>query len=376
LIVGRLGSASHILWDTKTARGVRAKALPYVKPSGKRSVGRYVNGSPKQLNPRLGMQLDRLLETSRGPVLGLVPHSEHGQPATVSLATYRSRIHAARTALDSAARSGSDFKDLDRAAKILRTLGTVRLPRDGTVQTEAPVQAANLIPVSRQSTRRVARWLDALDDSLHVVQPRSFSPGQLGALDIVLKNPRFHPFRPPWDQLGDWLVSLYRRLLSALDAALQPGKPSALVPAGLLLLLIAAVAFLIARGAMSRLVVERSAQEERRAPSTPAAAERRADESAAAGNYREALRFLFLSTVLQLQAAGLLELRPGMTNREYLRSLTSGGPVPPELQAPLQTIVDRFDAVWYGHLPIDADGYAQAKSAAAQALSVLGERAA
>lgn len=294
----------------------------------------------------------------------------------VSLRTYTSQVHLARVSLDRAMHTPSDRADVDRAARILRGLNAVRMPGGDVLHTDTPARAARLFPISSDSINRVAAWLDTLDDSLQRTQPRAVPASQLRELDSVLRDSRFHPVLWPWERALQWLVSLYHQLLRDLSGALRPGRPTAVIPAAILLLMVVVVGYLIARGAMGKLVVERSAQEEYEAPTTPAAAGRRAGDLAAEGNYRDALRYLFLSTMLQLQEHGLIELRPGMTNREYLRALVSSGSVPGPVADPLSALVDRFDDVWYGHRSIDAAGYQNANAAASAVLSALKSRAA
>jgi hypothetical protein len=294
----------------------------------------------------------------------------------VSLETYRRQIHLARLGLDRAAQKPGDAGDVERVANMLRHLGSVRLPGGQVLRTDSAARAAELLPPRASSTRRIAAWLHALDTSLQQIQPRSVSTADLAQLDVVLRDARFHPFPTPWEGIRSWIDSLYRRVLRALAAALRPGSASALIPASVLLVLVALVGFLLARGAMGKLVVERAASEEEAATSSPESAARRADELAAAGNLREALRYLFLSTMLQLQAHGLVELRPGMTNREYLRTLAASRPLPEESGQALQRLIDTFDAVWYGHREIGTAEYRSARAESEQIVQSLRERAA
>jgi hypothetical protein len=309
--------------------------------------------------------------------LGLALIAAAGRPhPPVSLQTYRAQIHAARVALDRAVRFPGDRRDLSTAARLLSLSTRVTIPGAGTISTDSAARASQLLRFSGSSTGEVAAWADRLDDSLRRTAIRPVSTRDLRVLDSVLRDPRFHPVQPPWERFQEWLRSLYQRFLRLLNSAMRPGTPSSLVSAVLLLALVAGVAVLLARGAMGKLIVERSAEEERRQPSTPESAERRAAESAAAGDYRQALRYLFLSTLLQLQARGLVELRPGMTNREYLGRYQSGRPHGGSTDESFRRLVDVFDAVWYGHAPIDAEGYASARETAGQALQAVPERAA
>ena len=69
-------------------------------------------------------------------------------------------------------------------------------------------------------------------------------------------------------------------------------------------------------------------------------------------DYRQAVRFLYLSTLLSLDEQGLLRYDRSKTNREYLRSVRGS-----KLAPTLQSVIDVFDRVWYGFQPIDAATY-------------------
>jgi hypothetical protein len=77
---------------------------------------------------------------------------------------------------------------------------------------------------------------------------------------------------------------------------------------------------------------------------------KRAKDTAESGDYRSAVRWLYLSSLLTLEERGLLHYDRTRTNREYLRSVGKS----PELASSLRDIVDVFDRVWYGFQPIDA----------------------
>ncbi|PZS01444.1 MAG: hypothetical protein DLM69_04940 [Candidatus Chloroheliales bacterium] len=78
----------------------------------------------------------------------------------------------------------------------------------------------------------------------------------------------------------------------------------------------------------------------------------RAIEQAAAGNYRDAIRYLYLTTLILLDERGLLRFDHSLTNREYLQRLGSS-----RLAALLTPIVDTFDRTWYGHTLPSRDEY-------------------
>ena len=84
---------------------------------------------------------------------------------------------------------------------------------------------------------------------------------------------------------------------------------------------------------------------------TEKAALARAETAEAASNYREALRFLYLSAVLHLQERGVLPYDKSLTNREYLRQAQADA----ELHTALGPAITVFDEVWYGHKLCDAE---------------------
>jgi hypothetical protein len=88
-----------------------------------------------------------------------------------------------------------------------------------------------------------------------------------------------------------------------------------------------------------------SAAKERRRLSQRFRAE--ADLHAAAGDYTEAIRCLFLALVYRFDESGRIDFRSAYTNREYL-ALCAGRP---DVQAGLREFVDTLDENWYGQHP-------------------------
>lgn len=84
-------------------------------------------------------------------------------------------------------------------------------------------------------------------------------------------------------------------------------------------------------------------------PLTADAALHRAQELSTGGDYRTAVRYLYLSTLLLMEERGLFRYDRSLTNREYLRRVAHD----PALSAILQDVVDVFDRVWYGYQPLD-----------------------
>jgi hypothetical protein len=83
---------------------------------------------------------------------------------------------------------------------------------------------------------------------------------------------------------------------------------------------------------------------------------RRADALAAGGDYRQAVRYLYLSTLLWLDEHRLLRYDPALTNREFLHQLERDAGHA-RLREALSPVVELFDRVWYGFAPLDDRGY-------------------
>jgi len=96
--------------------------------------------------------------------------------------------------------------------------------------------------------------------------------------------------------------------------------------------------------------------EERRRRS--AAYRQEAESSAAAGNFTEAVRLLFLSLVYAFDEAGRLLFRPALTNREYLNLFADR----PAVEQNLRVFVDLLDANWYGERPTAGAEYASCRT--------------
>jgi hypothetical protein len=66
--------------------------------------------------------------------------------------------------------------------------------------------------------------------------------------------------------------------------------------------------------------------------------------AARAGDFRTAIRKLYVSLLFELGERNLIELEDSATNHEYLRKVSRFN----ALAAPMRFLTDRFDYVWYG----------------------------
>lgn len=165
-------------------------------------------------------------------------------------------------------------------------------------------------------------------------------------------------FREELDAQGTKMEVSYREYREALLKLLEPrdrwdvSLRYVLFPLGTIALAIV-IAFFI-RQIRVNLIAEASDD----IPDTPLervetekAALIRAETAEASSDFRNALRFLYLSAILHLQERGALPYDRSLTNREYLRQEQVGI----DLHATLRPVITLFDEVWYGHKPCDAN---------------------
>ena len=75
--------------------------------------------------------------------------------------------------------------------------------------------------------------------------------------------------------------------------------------------------------------------------------------AAKAGDFRGAVRKLYISLLYELSERNMIELEPNTTNREYLAKVSGFQ----TLVAPMRYLTDRFDYFWYGMFPSSAEDF-------------------
>lgn len=248
----------------------------------------------------------------------------------------------------------------DRWAKI----DAVLLP-DGTV---IPVDHSHLVALLRAdppNRTRLDAYLTTLLDARPTAVPDTAQPQYREKLAAILSAPEFQWVEKQPSLLEEWWRRLQERfwewlskLFSEDDGTVQVNipLPSLVVTVGGSLILLL-VLFYILRGLNASFVAEKAINPddtEDEAALTATAAMKRAQTLSASGDYRTAIRYLYLSALLALDERGALRYDRTLTNREYIRTLEKR----PVLARTFDSIVGVFDRVWYGKQPVDADTYA------------------
>jgi hypothetical protein len=206
---------------------------------------------------------------------------------------------------------------------------------------------------------RLGNLLDELL-SAHEQYPQDvFTVQDVKPLQEILSRPKFQweeeAIQPP-----GWLAELYDRLINFLDRILF-GTVNTVYQGRDLLMVAAVLMFILALFFISRSLSRSLAQEAELAAEdaesdemlTSKGALKRAEFLSMHGDYRNAVRYLYLSSLLVLDEQGLMRYDRSRTNREYLRSVSSK----PELAKPLRDVIDVFDRVWYGFENVDEQTY-------------------
>lgn len=174
-------------------------------------------------------------------------------------------------------------------------------------------------------------------------------------LHEVLSRPEFSsPTRPAW---LEWLIQRLLEFLSCLSSlrTTSPGLFWLLLTGTLLMLavLLGNIFWTVRRAVYrrGRLGREETAEERRGRLSQSYEAEAR--RRAAAADFTEAIRYLFLALVYRFDEKGRVSFQQACTNREYLDLFADR----PSIHGRLRVFVDTLDDYWYGQQPTDSWQY-------------------
>jgi hypothetical protein len=238
--------------------------------------------------------------------------------------------------------------ELNQAAALLEPIHAVQLPAG----VEAPVDNSALIALLRDAskTEQAVTRLTALQAVL--AQPLAeINPRDLAVLQQILSRP---PFADETSTLPPWLQDILRRIADFFDRLVNNTAQGIFdwrdVVTLFGILLVLDVLFDFIRDLRRNLAPEEALAplSEEPAARTPSAAFHHAQLFINQGDYRNAVRQLYLATLLLLDQRGKLRYDPTLTNREYLRQTSND----PRTAAALAPIVETFDRTWYGLEPI------------------------
>jgi Domain of unknown function (DUF4129) len=204
---------------------------------------------------------------------------------------------------------------------------------------------------------RLGNFLNALLRAHEEYPENVFTLEDLAPLEDILARPEFQ-----WEEsqplvMPDWLDRFFSWLDRLTNRVVNATLPYGRIPLILTAILVFLVSlFFISRGLSRSLVqeAELAAQDTQGDEMlTSKGAFKRAETLSMQGDYRNAIRYLYLSSLLVLDEKGVMRYDRSRTNREYLRSVSSR----PELANPLRDVIEVFDRAWYGFEAIDENTY-------------------
>ena len=239
---------------------------------------------------------------------------------------------------------------------------TVPDPENNAKTLTIPLDTSFLVSQLRKRPYELNQLTNRFSDlqKAHKRSPsRPFSQTDLNALKEILKNPDFEWDRPPspleefWNQLWARINEWFNQLFNSSEVRVPvPGEVFS-IGASIILAIILVFVF---RSLFGDFFLEAAAKDEQVAGDellTAESALQKAKDISRGGDYRTAVRYLYISSLLTLDERGLMRFDRSKTNREYLRSVAAY----PQLSAPLRDVIDVFDRVWYGFQPLDADSF-------------------
>ncbi len=268
----------------------------------------------------------------------------------ISLDEYRAVVHNALTLVDQA---GSETNPSTRAPLLSQAADRLEAVTEveTTSGTTFRINNVGLVGDLRAASAGKA---NVTTGDLH---------DRLAALEVLLSNPPTEPSaadraklqeifnRPPFVPEPEGpLAQLQRQFLEWLNRLLSNTAQGVfdlrdvivVVGVGVVAVGTAALVYAFRRNLVAMVHVKE--KEVGQAPLTAARALSEARQFANAGNYREAVRELYLATLLMLDERGLLRYDRSLTNREYLDAVAGE----PAVHAALEPIVNTFDRTWYG----------------------------
>lgn len=206
----------------------------------------------------------------------------------------------------------------------------------------------------------ITAQIDALATAREAWPPSTFGDAELAQLQQIFANPQFDYSPPTPNPIQEFLSDLWLRIREFMERIIPQSRGGSEL-FSLILTYAGIIGFVIVMGSALFSLYRSFTDEasgigslaEEAAYLTADSALDQAQQYSNDGDYRTAVRYLYLSALLLLEEQGLLRYDRAMTNREYLRSIAHK----PELATILRNVIDVFDRVWYGFQPLAAAEY-------------------
>jgi hypothetical protein len=282
-----------------------------------------------------------------------------GTPITAS--AYWERVQSTRQTIVQmeSLSEGQVKQQLSDLAAQWEQVTAVEISKDNVVTLDSSFLVMEL-KADPPNIARLESLLDALL-SAHQQYPRDiFTIQDVEPLKEILARPEFQWQKAQARETPAWLQKIYDFIAKLMDRVAY-GVQNTVYYGRVPLIVAAVIVFLISLYFISLNLSRNLVREAQLAAEngdadallTSSGAMQRAQSLSNQGDYRNAVRYLYLSSLLVLDERGLLRYDRSRTNREYLRSVSSK----PELSKPLSDVIDVFDRVWYGFDSVDEEDF-------------------
>jgi len=248
-----------------------------------------------------------------------------------------------------------DLDQLTALQEELTAVETVIYPSGETV-TLQPIFTSEMLPQPDMTDEQQLQNLEIIIARIKIVREQIAASEndkraeRLDVLEEVFSRPVFNPQPSLWQRFRNWLRDLLERFWPQQS---DNGSPlgqwitqivawSVAIAGGLLAIWLLSYWL---RGLLGNFIADAETRRRRESDElilTATETRTQAVQLAQVGNYRQAVRQLYLSALLGLEERGVIRYDRSLTNREVLAQSQL------ELQDHLQPIVDTFDDVWYG----------------------------
>ncbi len=283
--------------------------------------------------------------------------------------------HAAAAISESAywelvSRSRENASKLKGMSELNIKQGMTQLANEWTPIIEVEMEDGHIIEVNNQYLLRsiqvkspnidaIIKILDALLAAHAEYPDKVFSTADLDPLHEILARKEFQWAKALPNPINEWLQKMRERFSRWFDSIF--GNTEISMPLGRVFpfiasILLAVVFFIVFKTFFSDFASEARLNlddEEESEPLTSDAAFDKAQTLSRVGDYRAAVRYLYISSLLLLDERDIMRYDRSKTNREYLRSVVNS----PELAQPLSEVIEVFDNVWYGYHTLEEESF-------------------
>lgn len=264
---------------------------------------------------------------------------------TLSESEFWSLMNQTEAALQNSESSG---EEIARLQALWADVSAVRLDDGTQIVVDLDWLTSGLAQADPSERQKLQERVTALLDYRATQAIAAGTGDPLNMLDRVLQDSRFQypditptpPMPPPTEDA---------------DPAENPALPQPGAELSQIVLLVAGIIIVMfivgyfARGLQIQGAGTIETLEPNQDPETSLHAEELATTSETIRDYRAAVRYLYLSSLLLLDERGLIRYDRTLTNREHLQQIVDK----PQLLELLHPVVGTFDRVWYGFAPLD-----------------------